>query len=243
MGHEVESFLATRGHSVSYRIDPSGKGNAPSLTEKHLFESDAAIEFSLPEVVMENARLYAVTGTPAVVGTTGWHDRIDEVEAIIMAGGGSFLHGSNFALGAHIFYRLCSRLTSLTDPFSEYDLLMTEFHHKMKKDSPSGTALSAAARVLESSSRKKSVVTERLDRAIEPEELHVSSVRGGYFPGTHMFFADGPADTIEIRHTSRSRAGLAAGSVHAAEWLVGRKGFFTVDDFIEDKFSGIAGKE
>lgn len=243
MGHEVEAFLLTRGHSVSYRIDPSGQGDATTLTKEHLEQSDVAIEFSLPEGVVGNARLYAVTGTPAVVGTTGWLDRVEEVKAVILAGEGSYLYGSNFAVGAHIFFRLCARMTALTDLFPEYDLIMNEWHHKMKKDSPSGTALSAAEWVLKSSSRKKRVVTERLDRAIEPDELHVSSVRGGSFPGTHICVADGPADTLEIRHTARSRAGLAAGSVHAAEWLAGRSGFFTVDDFIEDKLSGAAGKE
>jgi 4-hydroxy-tetrahydrodipicolinate reductase len=124
-----------------------------------------------------------------------------------------------------------------------------EVHHKRKKDSPSGTALTLARIVTGRSVRKTKVVTERLDRAIEPDELHIASVRGGEEPGTHTLLLDSAFDTIELTHRARSRGGFALGAVRAAEWLAGayppgaapRTGLFEVSDFIHDILQGERG--
>ena len=89
--------------------------------------------------------------------------------------------------------------------------------------------------------RKKKVVTERLDRAPAPDELHFASVRGGEEPGTHTVLLDSAFDTIELTHRARSRGGFALGAVRAAEWLAGRKGLFEVNDFIQDILQGERG--
>jgi 4-hydroxy-tetrahydrodipicolinate reductase len=108
-----------------------------------------------------------------------------------------------------------------------------EVHHKHKKDSPSGTALTIARIITGQSERKKKVVTERLDRAPAPDELHFASVRGGEIPGTHTVLLDSAYDTIELTHRARSRGGLALGAVRAAEWLAEKRGVFEVNDFIQ----------
>jgi 4-hydroxy-tetrahydrodipicolinate reductase len=111
---------------------------------------------------------------------------------------------------------------------------MYEIHHKKKKDSPSGTALSIADRILKAHEGKTEIVTGRLDRRPEPHELHVASVRGGSAPGVHTVLLDSPADTIELKHTARGRSGFAQGAVLAAEWLQSKTGVFTVEEFIRD---------
>ena len=78
----------------------------------------------------------------------------------------------------------------------------------------------------------------RLDRPIATDELHVASVRGGEVPGIHTVLLDSLFDTVEITHSARSRGGFALGAVRAAEWLIGRKGLFTVDDFITELLGG-----
>jgi len=110
-----------------------------------------------------------------------------------------------------------------------------------KKDSPSGTALTTADRILRNLPRKTEINTGRLDRAIRSEELHVASVRGGWIPGIHQVMVDSAADTIEIRHTARNRSGLALGAVLAAEWLAARPqaGFIEVEDFARQYFTGL----
>ncbi|HVP20122.1 MAG TPA: 4-hydroxy-tetrahydrodipicolinate reductase [Spirochaetia bacterium] len=235
MGQEVERALRARGHEVAARIDPAAPGaDAPSLTEEMARGVDTAIEFSHAEAVLQNAKTYSRFGLNAVVGTTGWYGKLDEVTAIFKGGKTAFLYGSNFSIGAHIFFALVAAATELSNPFPEYDILGWEVHHRRKKDSPSGTALSLAKIITSTHSRKKKVVTERLDRAPGPDELHFASVRGGDVPGIHTVLLDSTFDSIELTHSARSRGGLALGAVNAAEWIQGKKGVFEVSDFIQD---------
>jgi 4-hydroxy-tetrahydrodipicolinate reductase len=250
MGREVEKVLRDRGHEVTARVDPVQQGaDAKELTEKIARASDIAIEFSHAEAVLDNARGCVKAGLSAVVGTTGWFAKLDELKEILDGGKIGWLYGSNFSIGAHLFFALAAAAAELANPCPEYDLMGWEVHHKRKKDSPSGTALTLARIVTGRSVRKTKIVTERLDRAIEPDEFHIASVRGGDEPGTHTLLLDSSFDTIELTHRARSRGGFALGAVRAAEWLAGayppgaapRKGLFEVNDFIHDILQGERG--
>ena len=238
MGREIEKILLSRGHTIAGRIDPSGNGDHTELSPELTAGADAVIEFALPASIKQNARIYAAAGVPAVVGTTGWDDQRDEVRDIIEKDGGTFLWGSNFSIGAHMLFILTEKAAALMNAAGSYDIMVNEYHHKLKKDSPSGTALTIAEKILNNSDAKTEIVTDRLDRAIKPNELHVGSVRGGSIPGIHSVVLDSDADTIEIKHTARSRGGFAYGAVLAAEWLKDRKGFFRVEDFISETLGG-----
>ncbi|MCL1818748.1 MAG: 4-hydroxy-tetrahydrodipicolinate reductase [Spirochaetaceae bacterium] len=244
MGHEVEAALNRRGHSVVARIDAApGAGDACSASAEQLTEADVAIEFSLASAVRANAAVYAKAGLPAVVGTTGWKEDEPAVRDLVAGSGIGFLRTSNFSIGAHIFFALVEEAARIAGQFEDYDVLLHEIHHNQKKDSPSGTALAAAARVLKALPRKKRIVTEKLDRQIAEDELHVSSSRVGAVPGLHTLLLDSAFDSIEVTHTARSRGGFAVGAVRAAEWLTGadnsgkKTGFFEVEDFINAIFS------
>jgi 4-hydroxy-tetrahydrodipicolinate reductase len=215
-----------------------GRGDAPRLSREIAAKADVAIEFSTADAVVGNAGLYADLGLSAVVGTTGWLSKLDEVARLVAGSSIAYLHGSNFSIGAHLFFALVGRAARLVDALPEYDILSWEVHHRRKKDSPSGTALSMAKVITTASSRKKRVVTERLDRPIAADELHVASVRGGEVPGIHTVLLDSLFDTVEITHSARSRGGFALGAVRAAEWLAGRRGMFSIDQFIEDLLGG-----
>ncbi len=235
MGREIERILSERGHVVSGRIDPAGgAGVETKMSQKLLEEAEVAIEFAQGAGVVDNARAYAKAGLPAVVGTTGWDDRRAEVKRIVEGEQGTYLWGSNYSIGAHLFFNLVERAAALINAIPEYDIMLMEAHHNRKQDSPSGTALTAAQKILDASERKKRIVDTKLDRRIEPDELHVASLRGGSIPGIHTVLLDSPADTIEIRHSARSRSGFALGAVMAAEWLPGKRGFLSVEDFISD---------
>lgn len=235
MGREVEKVLRDRGHEVAGRIDPQQKGaDAPSLTKEIAGSADSVIEFSHAEAVMENARAYVRFGLSAVVGTTGWYGKLDELKSVLSEGKIGYIYGSNFSVGAHMFFALVAAAAELSSPSSEYDLLGWEVHHKRKKDSPSGTALTISKIITSTHARKKKLVTEKLDRAPAADELHFASVRGGEVPGIHTVLIDSTFDTIELTHSARSRGGFALGAVRAAEWLAGRKGMFEVSDFMRD---------
>lgn len=243
MGKEVENILTMRNHEVVCRIDPDkGKGDSTEVKAELLKKADSVIEFSQPQGVLPNARLYSDAGIPAVVGTTGWEKEREDVKKIILKGRTGYLWGNNFSLGAHLFYALVERAAELYNLCESYDLLAYEIHHNQKKDSPSGTALTMAKRILEKTDRKRKIVTERLDRQILPEELHLASIRGGSVPGTHTVMLDSPADTIEVTHKARNRSGFALGAVMAAEWIIGREGFFQIEEFINDFLKGGEGR-
>jgi 4-hydroxy-tetrahydrodipicolinate reductase len=243
MGREVEAVLASRGHTVALVVDPAADSEKASvsrhLTPELLTGCDVAIEFSLAEAVPANVSVYAAAGCPAVVGTTGWLGDLDSVRAVVSGSSGSMVYGSNFSIGAHMFFAVSRFAASLVAGMKEYDLQIHEVHHRLKKDSPSGTALTLARAVMGAVPRKTRIETGRLDRAPAEEELHVSSSRVGSVPGTHTLMMDSTADTIEIRHQARNRGGFALGAVLAAEWIQDREGFFTVEEFVADLLKSV----
>ncbi|TVQ25754.1 MAG: 4-hydroxy-tetrahydrodipicolinate reductase [Spirochaetaceae bacterium] len=252
MGRMVHDIALGRGHSVVTVVDPTivdpttvdpatdaaaaagGPVYARALAPELLTGVDVAIEFSLAAAVVDNVRVYAAAGVAAVIGTTGWTDRVDAVASTVADAGVGLVYGSNFSIGAHVFFRVAASAARLVADLDEYDATIHEIHHRRKKDSPSGTALTLAEHVLRALPAKTTIETGRLDRAPHAHELHVSSTRGGANPGCHTLYLDSEADTIEVRHQARSRIGFASGAVRAAEWIAGRTGLYTVDDFVND---------
>lgn len=235
MGREVEQVLLARGHSVVTRIDPApDRGDLDAVAPAALEGCDGVIEFSSAAAVAANARAYVEAGVSAVVGTTGWEPQRESVAQAVQSSEIGYLAGSNFSIGANLMFALTEKAAQMINSFPEYDIMVQEYHHTGKKDSPSGTALTLAEKIIGVNTAKTEIVGECLHRQIEPHELHVGSVRGGAIPGIHTVTLDSPADTISLTHSARDRSGFAGGAVMALEWLQGRRGFFTVDDFIED---------
>jgi 4-hydroxy-tetrahydrodipicolinate reductase len=256
MGKILEAAALAGGHTVVAVVDPQAAGPLSpagariykSINEaEDLAGANAALEFTRPDTAAENLKALAKRRIPAVTGTTGWYDRLDEVKAAVEAAGSSLLWASNFSLGVNLFYRIAWYAARLADPFPEYDVAGYEAHHNKKADSPSGTAKTLVAGVLERMTRKRKPVWDVLNRPPAPEELHYPSLRLGATPGVHALVFDSPADTIEITHTARGREGFAAGALLAAQWLTGdgkfaaagagkppRRGVFTMDDALTE---------
>ncbi len=169
-----------------------------------------------------------------VVGTTGWYDRMEEVRELVERGGIGFIWAGNFSIGVNVFFNVVRTAASIFNRFDRYDPFIHEYHHREKMDSPSGTAVMTGSILLEEIERKERVVTETLRRRIAPEELHISSTRGGSVFGTHTVTFDSDVDTVEIKHTAKGRMGFATGAVTAAEWIVGRKGFFGIEEMMDE---------
>ena len=151
------------------------------------------------------------------------------------------MYSANYSVGVNLFYRMVSEAARLMADFEEYDVAVFEAHHNQKADSPSGTGLDIAKRILAEVPRKTKLVTDQFNRRPEPNELHLASLRVGSVPGAHTVIFDSVADTIELTHTARSREGFALGAVRAIEWLAAsdsrgqpRKGVFTVSDIFDD---------
>ncbi len=218
MGKLIHCLAEEKGHEVAVVVDDADAGlSAAELAEK-LSGVDAAIDFTTADAVRRNVEACVAVGVPLVEGTTGWNDQRAEIESLVSEGNGSFVFGANFSIGVNIFYRIAAHAAELFAKFPEYETFIEEQHHSRKKDAPSGTAL-----------KLKDIVAEHIKK-----DFSVSATRAGNIPGTHRVGFDGPADQILLEHTARSREGFAAGSILAAEWIVGKKGFYEFTDVMDE---------
>ena len=227
MGKEVDRIARERGHTVVARLDVSDE-----ISEATLKNAECCIEFSVPASAVRNIECIASCGRNIVVGTTGWYNRLDEVSTLVEQKKIGLLYAPNFSVGVNLFFSIVRTAARLLNPIDGYDAAVHEIHHRNKVDSPSGTALTIGKIILEEFLRKKSILTETSHQAISPDQLHIVSTRSGTFPGTHEIMFDSALDTIELKHTMKSRSGFAFGAVLAAEWLAGRKGMFTFNDVL-----------
>jgi len=238
MGQCLKKIAEERKHTIVAIIDPTAPGaTSRQITPEGLREADVAIDFSHPSVVVENIEAVLQTKTNLVVGTTGWSDQVEEVKKKVEKSETGFLWSSNFSIGVNLYFKMIERAAELINDYEEYDIWGHEIHHHHKVDSPSGTAKTIEKILLDKISRKTAIVEEKLDRQIKPNEIHFSSTRGGPVNFSHIIAFDSAADTITINHTARDRSGYALGAIKAAEWLVGKKGFFGMEDFLDAESS------
>lgn len=232
MGKEIDSLTQSLGtHMV---VSKSFETMGGEWDENGIKESDVVIDFSSPEIVMENIKKVSAMGKNMVVGTTGWYNKLGEVEEIVKSSGIGLIYAQNFSLGANIFFKIVEYASSLFAKFGDYDVYGYEVHHKGKKDSPSGTALKIASSIIDNFPAKKKIQTDKLDRQIEPDELHFTSVRGGRNPGFHQVVFDSMADSITLSHCAHNRSGFAQGAILAAEFIQGKKGLYNFDEVFKN---------
>jgi len=232
MGHAVERHAISRGHEIVCRIDAD---NIDEIDSKPFKCADAAIEFTMPASAAANCLRAMSHGVPVVSGTTGWNAELPRVKSVCDAGNGTLLWSSNFSIGVNLFMALNKYLATLMKPFPQYRPSMTEVHHVHKLDHPSGTAITLAQGIMEMDNSITAWTEELTD---DRSKLVINHERRGEVPGIHSITWDSPVDSITITHDAKSRDGFALGAVMAAEWLAGKKGFHTIDQFIQDLING-----
>ncbi|MBP5368935.1 MAG: 4-hydroxy-tetrahydrodipicolinate reductase [Bacteroidales bacterium] len=229
MGHVIEQIAKERGHEVVLILD--ALINPQDFTAENLRKADVAIEFTRPDAAFDNYIKCFNAGIPVVSGTTGWLEKLPEVQRICKEEGKTFFYSSNYAIGVNIFFRVNKFLAKLMNHYSDFDISMQEIHHIHKLDKPSGTAITIAEGILENVERKDSWT---LDNKPTDKQIYIDVVREGEVPGTHTVNYTSPIEDITITHTSHNRNGLALGAVLAAEFLVGKpSGFYTMDDLMQ----------
>jgi 4-hydroxy-tetrahydrodipicolinate reductase len=232
MGREVEQVAQEKGLKITAIINEAENAGGIGLTETSLKGVDVCIDFSTPSAVLGNIEAVADCGKNIVVGTTGWYDRLDHVRKLVKGKNIGLLYASNFSLGVNIFAHIVADAARLFDHYPDYDVAIRELHHKAKKDSPSGTALSLASQILHMMKRKSDILHDTSHGEIKPHQLHVTSTRVGNVTGTHSVLFDSECDSIELVHSAKNRRGFALGAIVAAEWLKGKKGLYTMRDVI-----------
>jgi 4-hydroxy-tetrahydrodipicolinate reductase len=209
MGRLLDQLAPEYGFNVTARMDVD--------RDEPLAGADVAVEFSVPSAVLGNIKKVATLGIPIVVGTTAWGGHLAEAKALIEASQGALVWSPNFSVGVNIFTRLVSEAARLFANEKEYGAWAWEIHHITKKDAPSGTLIQ---------------LVERMKSAGYARNIDASSSRAGAHPGTHEVGFDSAADTVTLRHTARSREGFARGALKAAQWIIGRKGFYEFSDVL-----------
>ena len=240
MGQEVEKVAKARGINIMSIIDPTDdNATHKEINEVSMRNVDVCIDFTTPNAVMGNIEKISKFNKNIVVGTTGWNDKIDEVRAIIKKNNIGLIYASNFSIGVNIFFKIIENAARIFNKIEDYDIYGYELHHNKKIDSPSGTAKTIANILFKNINRKNKLLFEHIDRKIEPNELDFASIRAGFIPGTHVIGFDSSADTIELKHETRNREGFALGAIMAAQWINGKKGFYSVDDMMKNIIGGV----
>ena len=231
MGHLIEEVARSRGLEISCIIDVD---NLDEFTTENFRKSDVAIEFTTPSTAVEGILACFAAKVPVVVGTTGWTDALPDIKAMCDKGAGTMMFASNFSIGMNIFMAMNRYVTRIMNGFENYTPALTETHHVHKLDHPSGTAVTLASELVAVSSRIKSWIEKELGMKAPADVLPVYHKREGEVPGIHTVTWESECDSIVMTHDAKNRYGFARGAVSAAEWLAGKKGFFTIGDYLSD---------
>ncbi|MEP7116948.1 MAG: dihydrodipicolinate reductase C-terminal domain-containing protein [Acidobacteriota bacterium] len=213
MGQLVEQLAPAYGFELAGIVtdddhDGGGRDHGPV---------DVAIDFTLPEAVPVNLPKLAARGINVVVGTTGWLGHEAALRAEVARAGTAVLASANFSLGMNLFQLLAEEAARKFGPHADFGAWIHELHHAAKKDAPSGTAL---------------MLQRAMETAGYVRPIDVAATRAGFIPGTHTIGFDGPSETVTLTHQVRDRGVFARGALEAARWLVGRRGWFTMRDFL-----------
>lgn len=227
IGQEVEKLALERNHKVILRVDIN---NINSLSADDLRNVDVAIEFSVPQSAFSNINLCFDHNIPVLSGTTGWLEKFDLIIERCKNENQTFFYASNYSIGVNLFFKLNNQLAKMMNSFSDYNVQIEETHHIQKMDAPSGTAITLAEGIIENLDRKNKWEKENANSS---DSIAIKSIREGAVPGNHKIIYDTSFDTIKIEHDAKSRKGFALGAVLAAEFIVGKKGYYTMNDLLK----------
>lgn len=210
-GSLVAEVARERGHHV-HVVGAAENPQGAALTADKLASIDVVIDFTTPGAVLQNIEGCIRAEKGIVVGATGWYSELPRVRELVQQHGGSLLYATNFSIGVNLFFDVARSAAAALQ--HQYFGQIFERHHAQKKDAPSGTAMALQKIVCDAAGT----------------ELEITSFREGDVVGMHELVLDSPNDTIYLCHDAKSRRGFAEGAVRAAEWLVGKKGFFEFKD-------------
>lgn len=226
MGKVIEQIAMERGHKVVLKINSQ---NVNEFNFDNLKKVDVAIEFTNPELAVNNINVCLNSNTPIVVGTTGWYNQFDEVRETVVETDGALLHATNCSIGVNLFFKLNKYLAEIMNKHNDYEVTMNEIHHTQKLDAPSGTAITLAEGIVENMVSKDLWIK---GEAKANNQVGITSERIDNVPGTHEVKYSSEIDDIEIKHTAHNRKGFALGAVVAAEYIANKKGIFTMEDVL-----------
>lgn len=232
MGHEVEKIALQRGHEILAKIDNENDWNSFKASESQnlrISENVVAIEFSTPATAFDNIKRCFDMNIPVVCGTTAWYQHFDEIKERCEKESQALFYAPNFSIGMNIMFMLNQQLAKITEKY-DYKLSLTETHHIHKLDKPSGTAVKLANDIVDNNKNYDS--WKLSEDCLTNNVLPIEAIREGEYFGIHEVKAESSCDIISLRHEAFSREGFATGAVIAAEFIIGKKGLFTMNDLL-----------
>lgn len=226
VANDLNAFKKEQKFDIQLRID---KDQIGKVTDEELKKVNIAIEFSTPQAAFNNIKRCIDVGVPVVSGTTGWLQKWEEIVDYSIQMNGALLYASNFSIGMNIFFEVNRHLANIMAARSQYDVEVNETHHVQKLDSPSGSAITLAKDILHTIPTKKQWVNKPSGKH---DDLLILSHREGQVPGRHQIKYESVHDEITILHNAKSRKGFAEGALLAAQWLVGKKGIYSMKDVL-----------
>jgi 4-hydroxy-tetrahydrodipicolinate reductase len=217
MGRMVESLAGEYGCEIAGVIDPASSAHGGGPDSPRWAGVDVAVDFSTPASVPANVSALAQRGINLVIGTTGWAAHEPALRKAVADAGVGLVVAPNFSTGVVLFEAIVAQAARLFAPHAGFGAFIHEAHHAAKQDAPSGTAL---------------LLKRTMEQAGFTRPIDVSSTRAGFIPGTHTVGFDGPAETITLSHAARDRTAFARGALLAAQWIHGKRGWFTMKDVL-----------
>ncbi|MEA3360826.1 MAG: 4-hydroxy-tetrahydrodipicolinate reductase [Thermodesulfobacteriota bacterium] len=196
--------------------------------------ADVLIDFTAPESTLENIRFISKAGQAIIIGTTGITDEINQ-ELNLLSQKIRCVMSPNMSVGVNVLFKTVNDLSKILN--KGYDMEIIEYHHRLKKDAPSGTAMHLAKILADSTGRnldtdavykRKGFIGVRRD-----EEIGIQSIRAGDIVGEHTTIFAGVGERIEITHRAHSRDNFARGALLAATWVVKQpNGLYDMQDVL-----------
>ncbi len=242
MGTRITGLAGDHGFETSLVLGEHNNVKGDGITPSSFSGIDAAIDFTHPNAAMTHIHRVLETGTPLVVGTTGWltDANRETVEKLIAKHDGRLVYGSNFSLGVQLFMKLAREAGRLLGNAPGFDASLHEVHHTGKADAPSGTAITMAEQFLTGAGKKRNTSYGTPERGLpDTDSFRITSQRLGGVFGEHELRVNSDWDDITLSHKALSRDGFAAGALKTADWLINQKpGFYLIENVVEEVLSG-----
>jgi len=237
---DIVSAIEAPGHEAVGRdvgeIAGVGKFGVKITEDIGSAEPDVLIDFSVPESTMIWLEVCRSEGIPMVLGTTGFTES-QEAAIADAARASAIVKAGNYSVGINLLCKLVALAAKTLG--DEYDIEITETHHRFKKDAPSGTAIMLARSICEALGKDygDAAVFGRAGRqARKPGEIGIHAIRVGDTVGEHTVSFGNLGETITFTHSAHTRDTFARGALRASQWVIGKPaGLYSMMDVLRMK--------
>lgn len=235
MGRELRSLGGDFQVVCGVDVLATGKEDIPVYPDYALvsMSADCIVDFSRPSALGSLLALAVSRKIPAVLCATGYSDeelaRIAEAAKTV-----PILRSANMSLGVNVLLALCENAAKALQSF---DIEITETHHRMKADAPSGTALMLRDALLSGLGEDRPCVCGREGKSCPRQnEIGIHALRGGTVVGEHTVSFLGNGEELLLTHRAENRGLFARGAATAAAWIVHKPaGLYSMQDLVREK--------